>query len=377
MGDQNFHTFMSSKHASNKLHTDALQNDKSLLDSSALLDTTSVRSNERWTASQQYSANLLDSSALLDTRAILSDEKWQESKRYETQLTDSSALLDNRKLLDTGKLLDAPFTPPLTFWIKHRFGIPTTTHIHDLTAYLASEPSLALPNPFDTLLEAPIPESFHVALRLLASGKTSTPAPHPSLIAGPKNIFTPKYRLAVPASGSLAIGEGTGDVKVAECKYPMQSRGKTRIMIENRDSGAIPEANEIVMRNIGWGRNEYFELNGVRFEWRYDGHWWNSRRMTLYRILEDNIGENGGELVTEKMSRKERKRKRKEEKRAKREVVGRYFEGRSCKSGGTFVMVDEKGLEGEGGLDRVLGVATCLAILKKRRIREAEQNSGG
>ena len=370
MGDQNFDPFMSAKQASNKIHSDTLQNDHYLLDNSALLNTTSIRSDERWTASQQYSASLLDSSALLDTRAILSDEKWQESKRYETQLTDSAALLDS------GNLLDAPATPPLTFWIKHRFGIPSRTHVHDLTPYLASEPSLALPNPFDTLFEAPIPEDFHVALRLLASGKTATPAPHPWLIAGPKNIFSSRYRLAVPALGSLAIGEGTGDVKVGECKYPCHSRGKTRIMIENHDDGAVPGAGEIIMRNIGWGRNEYFELNGVRFEWRYDGHWWKSRRMTLYRILENSMGDEAGELVWEKLSRKERKAKKREEEKARQEVVGRYFEGRSYISGGTFVMVDDQVSEGEEKLDRVLGVATCLVMLKKRRLREAENHGG-
>lgn len=172
MADRNFYVFMSEKYASDDLHRDPLQDDQALLDDSALLDTTRVRSDERWTASKQTEATLLDSHALLDTSAILSDERWLESHRYETQLTDSSSLLDNRTLLDASAVLGPPPSPPLVFRIKRRFDLPPTMHIHDLTGYLAREPCLALPNPFEALLEAPIPEPFHVALRLLASGKT-------------------------------------------------------------------------------------------------------------------------------------------------------------------------------------------------------------
>lgn len=132
------------------------------------------------------------------------------------------------------------------------------------------------------------------------------------------------------------------------------------------------------MRNIGWGRNEYFVRNGVRYEWRYDGKWWNSRRMTLYRVLEDQKGEKRGEeVVRAGISRKERKARRTAEEKEGREVVGRYFEGRSCWSGGTLVMVDEGGTVGEVRLDRVVGVASCLVMLKKKRMREAENNGGG
>lgn len=100
--------------------------------------------------------------------------------------------------------------------------------------------------------------------------------------------------------------------------------------------------------------------------------------MTLYRILEDRKGEKRGEeVVRAGMSRKERKARRTAEGKEGREIVGRYFEGRSCRSGGTLVMVDEGGAEGEGRLDRVVGVASCLVMLKKKRMREAENNGGG
>jgi len=138
---------------------------------------------------------------------------------------------------------------------------------------LASEPSLALPSPFDTLLDPPIPEPFHVALRLVTSGKTSTPVRHPCLIAKGTRSFSCAYRIAVPAQGALAIGEGTGDGKVIEYEYPLHSRCKTCIILQTHDGSAIPTVMEIIMRTIGWGRNEYSVLNGVRYEWWYDGKW--------------------------------------------------------------------------------------------------------
>ena len=96
--------------------------------------------------------------------------------------------------------------------------------------------------------------------------------------------------------------------------------------------------------------------------------------MTLYRIREDMIREKGKE-VTHEISRKERKEKLKEARKEAREVVGRYFEGKCCRSGGTLVMVSEGGSVGEGKLDRVTGVATCLVMLRKRRMREAEHSA--
>jgi len=84
----------------------------------------------------------------------------------------------------------------------------------------------------------------------------------------------------------------------------------------------------------------------------------------LYRISEDKKGENGGELARERVLRNEREVKRKEVRKRQREILGRYLEGRSCQSGGTFVAMDEGSSKGNGRLNRVVGVVLCLVMFK-------------